>query len=170
MNISTIVRKWVRKTYMYLCYLTRSRTEKSVYFASFRGQYSDNPRAISECLHKIAPDVKIVWLVKPQFFKYVPDYVTIVPPKPRLALKAQAQANTDTTQLFEAMSVAGPICKTVGWDIKDLATITDVFGNAGISGDGADNDAVTVFHGIQKDDDAFIGHCLLYGFRLPKVK
>lgn len=48
--------------------------------------------------------------------------------------KAQAQANTDTTQLFEAMSVAGPICKTVGWDIKDLATITDVFGNAGISG------------------------------------
>ena len=48
--------------------------------------------------------------------------------------KAQAQANTDTTQLFEAMSVAGPICKTVGWNIKDLATITDVFGNAGISG------------------------------------
>lgn len=93
MNISTIVRKWVRKTYMYLCYLTRPQNEKSVYFASFRGQYSDNPRAISECLHKIAPDVKIVWLVKPQFFKYVPDYVTIVPPKPRLALKAQAQAS-----------------------------------------------------------------------------
>lgn len=48
--------------------------------------------------------------------------------------RAQAQANTDTSNLFEAMSVAGPICKTVGWDIKDLATITDVFGNAGISG------------------------------------
>lgn len=47
---------------------------------------------------------------------------------------AQAQANTDTTQLFEAMSVAGPICKTVGWDVRDLATITDLFGNAGISG------------------------------------
>ena len=41
----------------------------------------------------MAPDVKIVWLVKPQFFKYVPDYVTVVPPKPRLALKAQAQAS-----------------------------------------------------------------------------
>ena len=78
---------------MYLCYITRPRKEKSVYFASFRGQYSDNPRAISECLHKIAPDVKIVWLVQPQFNKYVPDYVTIVPPKPRLALKAQAQAS-----------------------------------------------------------------------------
>lgn len=48
--------------------------------------------------------------------------------------KAQAQANTDTTQLFDAMSVAGPICKTVGWNMKDLAAITDVFGNAGISG------------------------------------
>jgi CDP-glycerol glycerophosphotransferase len=30
--------------------------------------------------------------VKPQFRKYVPDYVTAVPPTPRLALKAQAQA------------------------------------------------------------------------------
>lgn len=48
--------------------------------------------------------------------------------------KAQAQANTDTTNLFEAMSVAAPICRTVGWDVKDLATITDLFGDAGISG------------------------------------
>lgn len=92
MNITSIIRKWVRKTYMYLCYVTRPRKEKSVFFASFRGQYSDNPRAISESLHEMAPDVKIVWLVKPQFRKYVPDYVTVVPPKPRLALKAQAQA------------------------------------------------------------------------------
>lgn len=78
---------------MYLCYITRPRKEKSVYFASFRGQYSDNPRAISECLHEMAPEVKIVWLVKPQFQKYVPDYVTVIPPKPRLALKAQARAS-----------------------------------------------------------------------------
>lgn len=92
MKISTIVGKWVRKTYMYLCYITRPRKEKAVYFASFRGQYSDNPRAISECLHKMAPDVKIVWLVKPQFRQFVPDYVVTVPPKHRLVLKAQAQA------------------------------------------------------------------------------
>lgn len=91
--MKSIIKKWVRKTYMYLCYVTRPRKAKSVFFASFRGQYSDNPRAINECLHEMAPDVKIVWLVKPQFQKYVPDYVTIVPPKPRLALKAQAQAS-----------------------------------------------------------------------------
>jgi len=93
MKPTAIIRKWVRKTYMSLCYITRPRKEKSVFFASFRGQYSDNPRAISEKLHEMAPDVKIVWLVKPQFRKYVPDYVTVVPPIPRLALKAQAQAS-----------------------------------------------------------------------------
>lgn len=93
MNILTKVKKWVRKTYMYLCYVTRPRNEKSVYFTSFRGQYSDNPRAISECLHQMAPDVKIVWMVKPQFKQYVPDYITIVPPSFLSSVKAQAQAN-----------------------------------------------------------------------------
>lgn len=93
MKASAIINKWVRKGYMYLCYITRPRKVKSVFFASFRGQYSDNPRAISECLHQMAPDVKIVWMVKPQFRKYVPDYVTVVPPTPRLALKAQARAS-----------------------------------------------------------------------------
>ena len=93
MKISTIVRKWVRRTYMYLCYITRPRKEKTVFFASFRGQYSDNPRAISECLHRMAPEVKIVWLIKPQYKQYVPDYVTSVPPNPLLALKAQARAS-----------------------------------------------------------------------------
>ena len=93
MIITTIVRKWARTTYMYLCYITRPRKEKTVFFASFRGQYSDNPRAISECLHRMTPDVKIVWLIKPQYKQYVPDYVTVVPLTPRLSLKAQAQAN-----------------------------------------------------------------------------
>lgn len=78
---------------MYLCFITRPRKEKTVFFASFRGQYSDNPRAISECLHSMAPDVKIVWLIKPQYKQYVPDYVIAVPPTPPLALKAQARAS-----------------------------------------------------------------------------
>ncbi len=93
MSITVVIKKWVRKSYMYLCYVTRPRKEKSVFFASFRGQYSDNPRAISECLHHMAPDIKIVWLIKPSFKQYVPDYVTIVPPTPRIALKAQARAS-----------------------------------------------------------------------------
>ena len=48
--------------------------------------------------------------------------------------QAQAQANTTTTDLFNAMKVGGPIVNTVGWKLEDLATITDVFGDAGISG------------------------------------
>lgn len=93
MNITTIIKKWVRMTYMYLCYLTRPKKEKSVYFASFRGQYSDNPRAISECLHRMAPDVKIVWMVRPKIKQFVPDYVTTISPSILSSLKAQAQAN-----------------------------------------------------------------------------
>lgn len=48
--------------------------------------------------------------------------------------KAQAQANTTVTDLFEAMSTAGPIVQSVGWTMSDLAAITDVFGDAGITG------------------------------------
>ena len=78
---------------MYLCYLTRPKKDKSVYFDSFHGQYSDNPRAISECLHQLAPDVKIVWMVKPKFKQYVPDYVKAVSPSVLSSVKAQARAN-----------------------------------------------------------------------------
>ena len=48
--------------------------------------------------------------------------------------KAQAQANTTTSELFEAMSVGSSIFKTVGWPMQDLAAVTDVFGDNFISG------------------------------------
>lgn len=47
---------------------------------------------------------------------------------------AQAQANTTVTDLFDAMATAGPICSSVGWSMSDLAAITDIFGDTGISG------------------------------------
>lgn len=47
--------------------------------------------------------------------------------------QAQAQANTDVQGLFDAMSIAGPIAKTVGWSFEDIATLTGVFGDASIS-------------------------------------
>lgn len=46
--------------------------------------------------------------------------------------KAQAQANTNVTELFDAMSVAGPIAKTVGWDFEDVATLVGAFGDMSI--------------------------------------
>lgn len=51
--------------------------DKSVTFISFSGKsYSDNPKAISEKLHEIAPEIKINWLIKSDSAqKDVPDYV-----------------------------------------------------------------------------------------------
>ena len=52
--------------------------KNKVVFISFDGkQYSDNPRAISEELHRQRPETKIVWLFQqPKKFKgIVPDYV-----------------------------------------------------------------------------------------------
>lgn len=46
--------------------------------------------------------------------------------------QAQAQANTNVQGLFDAMSVAGPIAKTVGWDFEDIATLVGVFGDMSI--------------------------------------
>lgn len=48
--------------------------------------------------------------------------------------KAQGQANTTVQDLLDSMTVAGPIVDSVGWSMKALAVITDVFGDAGISG------------------------------------
>lgn len=47
--------------------------------------------------------------------------------------KAQAQANTNVTELIDSMSVAGPVAKTVGWDFEDIATLIGVFGDNSIS-------------------------------------
>lgn len=55
--------------------------EKKVVFTSFGGAtYSDNPRAVSEALHEIMPDAKIIWLFNdPQKKKQiVPQYVQCV--------------------------------------------------------------------------------------------
>ena len=46
--------------------------------------------------------------------------------------QAQAQANTNVQGLFDAMAIAGPIAKTVGWEFEDIATLTGVFGDASI--------------------------------------
>lgn len=47
---------------------------------------------------------------------------------------AQGQANTNVTELFDALSTGGAMAKTVGWDMQDLAVATGVLGDAMISG------------------------------------
>ena len=55
-------------------------TEKKVLFESFRGRsYSDNPRAVSEALHGVAPEIGIVWVLNGEDkYGIVPPYVKTI--------------------------------------------------------------------------------------------
>lgn len=78
---------------MFLCYITRNGGEKYVYFSSFRGQYSDNPKAISESLHIIAPEIKQIWCLSMASMNDAPDYITKVRLGSLQAIKLQARAS-----------------------------------------------------------------------------
>ncbi len=57
------------------------RRERAVLFSSYVGrEYSDNPRRISEALHALSPETRILWQfaggVKPEG---APDYIEVVP-------------------------------------------------------------------------------------------
>ncbi len=93
MKMTDFFKRWFRLIYMYLCHLTRPHGTPTVYFATGSGKYADNPRAVSERLHEIAPDVKIAWLIKPQQRRNLPSYVKPVPHGSLLALKAQARSD-----------------------------------------------------------------------------
>ncbi|PKM55439.1 MAG: hypothetical protein CVV00_04030 [Firmicutes bacterium HGW-Firmicutes-5] len=82
-----------RKLYMFLCYKFIGVDEKKAVFISFNGlSYSDNPKAISEKLHILKPQVEIVWLfLNPEEKReIVPDYVRCVKAGTFSALKELA--------------------------------------------------------------------------------
>ena len=67
--------------YVAACRLLRGIKKNKVLFVSFGGKtYSDNPKAVSESLHEIAPELDIVWLFRDPESKegVVPDYVRTV--------------------------------------------------------------------------------------------
>lgn len=47
-------------------------------FTSFGGHYSDNPKYISQKIHKLNPDKEIVWLVSDRYRDLLPPYVRTV--------------------------------------------------------------------------------------------
>ena len=51
----------------------------TVLFTSFEGQYNDNPKYISEELHKLDKNIKIIWATSWKGKDPVPEYVTAVP-------------------------------------------------------------------------------------------
>ena len=50
----------------------------TVFFDSFLGQYNDNPKYVSECLHRQAPEIKIVWCIGDKCTEKLPDYIKTV--------------------------------------------------------------------------------------------
>lgn len=89
-----VIKKNIRKAIMGFFYLFRDRKKKSIFFYSFSGnQYSDNPRAISEYIHQIRPDIKIYWLLKRKI-DTIPEYVECVDGHSFLKVcRIQSQAN-----------------------------------------------------------------------------
>lgn len=74
------IKNLLLKSYMYVIYMVIGVKNKIV-ISSFNGKsYSDNPKAISEELHAMNPDIDIVWLFKrpEEKAEIVPDYVRIV--------------------------------------------------------------------------------------------
>ena len=69
------------KLYTHMNRLCGGVVKNRVVFVSFSGKsYSDNPRSISEALHKVSPDVQIVWIMSGGEKKkqILPDYVKCV--------------------------------------------------------------------------------------------
>jgi CDP-glycerol glycerophosphotransferase len=84
---------FIKRIYMIFCNKVYGVNDRRVVFISFRGKsYSDNPKAISEKLHKVDPDISIVWLFKDPIMKkkYIPDYITCIKANTPEALKALA--------------------------------------------------------------------------------
>ncbi len=70
MNIKTLV----KELWGHAVNRCRPIKENTVYFDSFHGHYSDNPKYISEKLHALAPDVQIVWSCSSLGKETAPDY------------------------------------------------------------------------------------------------
>ncbi|HYI38549.1 MAG TPA: CDP-glycerol glycerophosphotransferase family protein [Thermoleophilaceae bacterium] len=73
-----------------------------ILFESWRGQYSDNPRAISEELHGRGTHHRHVWVIDPALAPGVPDWVETVTPGSRGHLAMMGRAGhlvTNTTVL-----------------------------------------------------------------------
>jgi len=69
--------------------------EDKVLFESFSGgQYSDNPRSISEKLHELYPGIGIAWILKDGVAAKagVPDYVKVIHKSSREEFKEKASA------------------------------------------------------------------------------
>lgn len=74
------IKRFCRNAYIKLYGNTHSIENKIVFDSFYGEQYSDNPRAISEKMHELYPEYKIVWRFKEGYAQkeFIPSYVKIV--------------------------------------------------------------------------------------------
>jgi len=72
----------------------------SVVFTSFNGRYSDSPKAISEKLHELAPEIPIIWLVTADQLKSVPIYAKAIDINSRSGEEARNKARVRIDNVF----------------------------------------------------------------------
>ena len=70
--------KRIKKLFRTIYYRLLPIIRNTVFFESFCGQYNDNPKYVSEELHRVAPDVNIVWSVSSRGHELPPNYVKTV--------------------------------------------------------------------------------------------
>ncbi len=94
MNLKQTAKNTGRWLIMRLAGKQKNKGEKTIFFSSFSGkQYSDSPKVISERIHELAPNVRIIWSAMETVDQYLPDYVKPVRPATAEALRAQAAAD-----------------------------------------------------------------------------
>lgn len=64
-----------------------------IVFTSFNGHYSDSPKYICEEIHKINPNLDIIWLVEEKYKKDIPSYAKAVEINSRKAWHYYASAH-----------------------------------------------------------------------------
>lgn len=85
--------KSLRKKFLFGIYKLFPIEKNTVVFKSFEGQYNDNPKYISQKLHELRPDIKIVWGITNKSSKQdIPDYITTLDINSRQFSKIAATA------------------------------------------------------------------------------
>jgi CDP-glycerol glycerophosphotransferase len=79
--------------------LLARRRDDLVVFDSWRGTYSDNPRAISETLHELRPDLTQVWVANDGAAALLPEWTTAVQPGSRGYFSALGRARYLVTNI-----------------------------------------------------------------------
>lgn len=90
LKTARFVRKILGRSWMRMAH-ARGIHENTVFFSSFHGKsYSDSPRRVSEALHRLDPEIEIVWQLNTP--SDAPDYVRTVHPHTLEALSEIARA------------------------------------------------------------------------------